>query len=126
MPSENPISVVEDDESLRSALVGLIRSSGYTARGFASAEEYLAVQDGLCRCVITDIQMPGLSGIEMIARLRGMGYPVPVIMVTARTEPAIEAQAIAAGALCVLRKPFEAEALLDRLRGALGESAGSP
>ena len=121
-----PVSIVEDDESLRLAMVGLIRSLGHEARGFASAEDYLAVQDGRCRCVISDIQMPGMSGIEMIGRLRATGYDVPVILVTARTERSLEERAFAAGALCVLRKPFEAEKLLDCLRTALGGDASSP
>lgn len=125
MPSRNAVSVVEDDESLRLALVALIRSIGHEARGFASAEEYLALQDGRCACVITDLHMPGLSGIEMMQRLREMGYSVPAIMITARAEPTIEARAVAAGALCVLRKPFEAEALIDCLQRALAKGASS-
>lgn len=125
MPPKNAVSIVEDDESLRLALVGLIRSVGYEARGFASAEEYLAVQDGQCACVITDLHMPGINGIEMMMKLREMDYSVPAIMITARAEPTIEARARAAGALCVLHKPFEAEALLDCLQRALAKGASS-
>lgn len=125
MPPNNAVSVVEDDESLRLALVGLIRSMGYAARGFASAEEYLALQDGRCACVVTDLHLPGISGIEMMLKLREMGYLVPAIMITARAEQTIEARAVAAGALCVLRKPFEAEALLDCLQRALADGASS-
>jgi FixJ family two-component response regulator len=121
----NAVSIVEDDESLRFALIGLIRSVGYEARGFASAQEYLALQDGRCACVITDLHMPGINGIEMMLKLREMGYLVPAIMITARAEPTIEARAFAAGALCVLRKPFEAEALLDCLQRALAYGASS-
>lgn len=125
MPPKSAVSIVEDDESLRLALVGLIRSAGYEARGFASAEEYLALQDGRCACVITDLHMPGISGIEMMLKLREMGYAVPAIIITARGEPTIQARAFAVGALCVLRKPFEAEALLDCLRRALADGASS-
>jgi FixJ family two-component response regulator len=121
VPPKNAVSIVEDDESLRLALVGLIRSVGYEGRGFASAEEYLALQDGRCACVITDLHMPGLSGIEMMLRLREMGYSVPAIVITARAQPTIEARALAAGAICVLRKPFEADALLECLQRALAE-----
>jgi FixJ family two-component response regulator len=119
VPPKNAVSIVEDDESLRLALVGLIRSLGHDARGFASAEEYLAVQDGQCACVITDLHMPGLSGIEMMQRLRDMGYSVPVIVITARAEAATEQQAYASGALCVLKKPFDTEMLVDCLERAL-------
>ena len=119
MPSKNEVSVVEDDDSLRLALVGLIRSLGHEARGFESAEEYLSVQDGRCACVITDLHMPGISGIEMMLRLRDMGYSVPVIVITARADAATEEQAYADGAFCVLRKPFDTGALIDCLERAI-------
>ena len=125
MPPKTAISIVEDDESLRAALVGLIRSVGHEARGFASAEEYLALQDGRCACVISDLHMPGINGIEMMLRLRELGYLVPAILITARAEPTVEARALAAGASCVLRKPFEAETLLDCLQRALADGASS-
>lgn len=113
------VSVVEDDESLREALVGLLRSHGFEARGFACAEHYLAVRDGQCACVISDIKMPGLSGIEMAARLRAMGYEVPMIMITARADTELQRQAEAAGALCLLKKPFDGDVLVDCVRRAL-------
>jgi CheY-like chemotaxis protein len=69
--------------------------------------------------------MPGINGIEMMQKLREMGYSVPAIMITARAEPTVEARALAAGALCVLRKPFEAQALLDCLQRALADGASS-
>ncbi|MET1110503.1 MAG: response regulator [Allosphingosinicella sp.] len=125
MPAKTAVSIVEDDESLRLALVGLIRSAGYEARGFASAEDYLALQDARCACVITDLHMPGIDGIEMMLKLREMGYSVPAIMITARADRTTEARATTAGALCVLRKPFEAEALLDCLHRALADGASS-
>ena len=117
--SDRFVSIVEDDASLREALVGLLRSHGYLARGFANAEDYLAVRDGRCGCVISDISMPGLSGIEMAERLREMGYSVPMIMITARAEPALEQQAYARGAVRVLKKPFAADALIDCVARAL-------
>jgi len=116
---EGVISIVEDDESLRVALVGFVRSLGYSARGFPTAEEYLSVRDGRCTCVITDLQLPGMSGLDMIPRLREMGYTVPVIVVTARTEAALEQEAYAGGAFCFVRKPFEMPVLLDCLERAL-------
>lgn len=125
MASKNAVSVVEDDDSMRIALIGLIRSMGYEARGFASAEEYLSLRDGRCACVITDLHMPGISGIEMMLKLREMGYSIPAIMITARAERTIAERALAAGAFCVLRKPFEAEVLLDCLQRALAEGERS-
>jgi FixJ family two-component response regulator len=120
MPLNPVISIVEDDASLRQALVGLLQSMDHEARGFGSAEEYLAVQDQRCACLITDIQLPGLSGLELTRQLREHGCQVPVIMVTARNEEGLAHQAEASGAMCLLRKPFDTGELLDCLERALG------
>jgi len=114
------ISIIDDDESLRLALVGLVRSLGYRAQGFGSAEEYLGSGDlGASACVITDIQMPGMSGIELKLLLAGRKLPMPVIMITARTEPGLRDKAMASGAVCLLHKPFEANALIACIEEAL-------
>jgi FixJ family two-component response regulator len=114
------ISIIDDDESLRAALVGLVRSLGYRASGFASAEDFLAA-DQTSAAIVTDIQMPGLSGIELKERLTADGCTAPVIMITARSEPGLQERAFASGALCVLKKPFAAEALIDCLERALAK-----
>jgi FixJ family two-component response regulator len=108
------ISIIEDDDSLRRALVGLICSLGHDAHGFESAEEFAAC-DAMrsSACIITDIQLPGMSGIELKQMLAEHRCPVPVIMITARHEAGLEERAIAAGAVCCLRKPFETGALAD-------------
>jgi FixJ family two-component response regulator len=114
------ISIIDDDESMRRAVVALIRSSGYDARGFESAEEFLAsgaVQS--FACIITDIQMPGMSGIELKQHLAASQCSVPVIMITARPDPGLEQKANASGAACFLRKPFEADALIRCVESAL-------
>lgn len=116
------ISIIDDDDSLRSALVGLVRSLGYRARGFANAEDFLAAGDGAqSAAIVTDIQMPGLSGIDLKERLSAEGNAAPVIMITARAEPGLQERAFASGALCVLKKPFAAEALIDCLERALAK-----
>lgn len=112
------ISIVEDDASLREAMVGLVRSLGYRAASYPCAEDFLAAATA-SDCVVTDIQMPGLSGIDLKLRLAAAGSPTPVIMVTARQEPALHARARASGALCVLIKPFPAESLIDCVEAAL-------
>jgi FixJ family two-component response regulator len=114
------IAVIDDDESLRIALVESLGSLGYGACGFASAEEFVAGGgEGSCDCVITDIHMPGMSGFDLKQLLTARGSRLPVIMITARAEPGLEAKAVARGAVCLLRKPFEADALIGCLERAL-------
>ena len=120
MSTELSISVIDDDESFRLAIVGSLRSLGYIARGFASVEEFIAANGaGSCDCVITDLHMPGMSGLDLIRQLQAQGSPVPAIMITGRPEPGLEAKATAVGAVCLLRKPFETDALIHSLEKAL-------
>jgi FixJ family two-component response regulator len=115
-----PIAVIDDDEPFRTALVESLCSLGYRARGFASAEEFLAASEGSsCDCVITDIHMPGMSGFDLKRLLLARDWRVPVIMITARGEPGLEARAAASGAICLLRKPFGADDLMGCLKKAL-------
>src|SRR5260370_16250257 len=114
MAAAHLISIVDDDASMREALVGLVRSLGYEVRDFASAEDFLASNDlGQFSCTITDIQMPGMSGFELKRELSTRHSSLPVIMITSRAEPGIEEKAMSSGATCFLRKPFEAETLLN-------------
>lgn len=114
------IAIVDDDDSLRTALVSLVRSLGYRANGFPTAEAFFADAEGaLSDAIITDIQMPGLSGIELKERLTAESCIAPVIMITARGEPGLTERAVASGAFCVLRKPFVPEALIACLERAL-------
>lgn len=117
MPAKSLIAIVEDDDSLRLALVGLVRSMGYAGEGFGSAEAFLA-SDARTRaaCLISDVQLPGISGLDLVERLRDA---LPVILVTARAERSIDARARAGGVLCLLRKPFEADDLAACIRRAL-------
>jgi len=111
------ISVIDDDESMLLALAGLLRSFGYVVKTYRSAEDF--IQSGLTSpslCVITDIQMPGLSGIELKRWLDARSSTVPVIMITARAEAHLQTEALASGAACLLKKPFEADALLACLK----------
>jgi FixJ family two-component response regulator len=111
------IAIVEDDESLRHALVGLVRSMGYGGAGYASAEAFLKDDGGAqAKCVVSDFQLPGIDGLELAVLLR---ETVPVILVTARTERSIDDRASASGVLCLLRKPFEADDLSICIRRAL-------
>jgi FixJ family two-component response regulator len=114
------IAAVDDDESFRMALVDSLRSLGYGARGFASAEDFIAWEaNASCNCVITDIHMPGMNGFDLALLLTGRRQRVPVVMVTARSDPGIEDRAAAIGAICLLRKPFKMEALIHCVEKAL-------
>jgi FixJ family two-component response regulator len=114
------ISIIDDDDSMRSAVVALIRSAGYDARGFASAEEFLGCGTvESFACIITDIQMPGMSGIALQQHLTATKVSTPVIMITARHEPGLEEAARASGAVCFLHKPFEADTLIACIEKAL-------
>ena len=120
MSRELLVAVIDDDDPFRTALVESLCSMGYGVRGFASAEEFVAANgESSCDCLITDIHMPGMSGLDLIRLLMARDSKVPVIMITARAEPGLEARALASGATCLLRKPFEAEALVDCLDKAL-------
>lgn len=121
MAAEPLIFIIDDDASLRAALVRLVRSFGYRAHGFASAEDFIdADVIRSCSCVITDIHMPGMSGIELKRVIDGRGCSVPFIMITARAEPELERSALASGALCFLRKPIDSRALVQCIESVLG------
>ena len=120
------ISIVDDDESVREATKGLLEARGYSAETFSGAEEFLRsghLQD--TRCLITDVRMPGLSGIELQRRLLDTGYRIPVIFVTARPDERTRLQALQAGAFGFLSKPFSEEGLMRCLVRALCLAAGS-
>jgi FixJ family two-component response regulator len=114
------ISVIDDDESFRTALVGSLLSLGYEAQEFASAVEFIdSGGERSCDCIITDFSMPGMSGLDLIQHLTARGSTVPVIMVTGHSEPGLQARAAANGAVCLLIKPFKEDALIDCLERGL-------
>jgi FixJ family two-component response regulator len=115
------ISIVDDDESTRESTKGLIRSLGYQAATFASAEEFLQSDSvDSTSCLITDMQMPGLSGIDLQGWLIARGVQMPTIFITAFPEEGTRASALRAGAVGYLGKPFSEESLLKCLDTALG------
>jgi FixJ family two-component response regulator len=121
------ISIVDDNEPVREATKSLVRSLGYAAATFASAEEYL--QSASVRetsCLITDLQMPGMNGIELQNRLLADGYRTPVIFVTAFPIEKLRTRALEAGAFGFLSKPFDVEQLIDCLDQALQQQVAGP
>jgi FixJ family two-component response regulator len=114
------ISIVDDDASVREATKGLVRSLGYEAATFGSAEEFLGserLHD--TDCLITDVQMPGLSGVDLQSRLIEDGHRMPVIFLTAFPEDRIRDRVLGAGAYGFLSKPFEEDNLIGCLARAL-------
>src|SRR5216684_5775838 len=123
MRSAALISIVDDDESMRESTKGLVSSLGYQAASFASAEEFLQ-SDSLANtsCLIADVQMPGLSGIDLQSWLIARGVQMPTIFITAFPEEGTRLRALTAGAVGYLGKPFSEESLLKCLDAALGSS----
>ena len=118
------ISIIDDDESVREATKCLVRSLGYVAAAFASAEEFLRSERvGDTACLITDIQMPGLNGLELHEQLVEAGRSMPVIFITAFPEEKVRTRALAAGACGFLKKPFDEQSLIGCLDRALAASA---
>lgn len=128
MSSPLLVCVIDDDPSLCAALQNLLRSYGYRAVAYDSAEEFLASTDAVrADCVISDIQMSGMSGIDLRLSLAGTRPNLPVILMTARTERVLLDRAAAATPFRILRKPFEAQELVDCLTVAMGaEDAARP
>ena len=121
------VSIVDDDESVREAIRGLLRSVGIPAHVFGSAEEFLAsdaVND--TACLILDVRMPGMSGLELQARLAASHYKIPLIFISAHaSDREARARALEAGALDFLYKPFNEEVLLKNVNAALQTSGGA-
>jgi len=115
------ISIIDDDPSVRKATDGLVRSLGYRSLTFASAEDFLQsdhIED--TSCVITDVQMPGLSGVELQSVLNARGARMPMIFITAYPEDRVRRSVLEAGAVGFLSKPFEEAVLIEHLQAALG------
>jgi FixJ family two-component response regulator len=114
------IAIVDDDELMRSALQSMLKSVGLSSLAFASAEEFLnSGQHQQTACLIADIRMPGMSGLELQAKLNAEHCRIPTIFITAHGDTKMRMQAIRAGAVEFLAKPFDDEVLLENVRAAL-------
>ena len=123
-PESRLVAIVDDDELVRGAVQGLLREAGLPARAFASAEEFLdSGAQHLSSCLITDIRMPGLSGLDLQARLNAEHIRIPIIFMTAHSDERIRMQALRSGAVEFLAKPFDDDVLLQTVRAALKHGA---
>jgi FixJ family two-component response regulator len=121
MTNTSPVvAIVDDDRSVLSALKDLIESAGLSARCFGSAEEFLAAdQRNRTGCLVADIRMPGMSGLELQAALMAERSRIPIIFITAHSDGITRMQAVTAGAVECLSKPFDDDVLLEKVRAAL-------
>ena len=118
------ISIIDDDELVRDAVQGLVRSLGYSATAFASAEDYLQSDSvGESFCLITDVQMPGMGGVELQEFLIAEGNPTPIIFMTAFFDEKVRARVLKAGGCCYLKKPLDENVLVQCLEKALKSAA---
>jgi FixJ family two-component response regulator len=118
------VSIVDDDQSVRVSLGALVRSLGHVACVFASAEDFLNSPElERTDCLIADIQMPGMSGIELQQALVKRGRKLPIIFITAYPQDRIKQQVLAAGAVCMLSKPFDGNTLVGHIESVLSSTS---
>ncbi|MGY3035787.1 FixJ family two-component response regulator [Bradyrhizobium sp. USDA 4354] len=120
MSAASVISVLDDDPYVRAAINNLLESRGYIVHTFASAEEFLRSTDSNdTSCVIADVQMPQMTGIDLLTQMRAQGSAKPFIFITAFPDESVRVRALNAGAICFLGKPFAASDLMQCLNRAL-------
>jgi FixJ family two-component response regulator len=120
MMSNSFVAIIDDDEELCFSLAELMRSVGYRAEPFASAEKFLSSPNlPSFDCVVADVHMPGISGIDLVRTLREEDWATPVILITAWPHDHLDDEALSVGALCLIRKPFEAAALVESVERSL-------
>jgi FixJ family two-component response regulator len=119
---EHLIAVVDDDESVREGATNLFRSMGFAVQAFASAEEFLSSGTlDQTSCLVLDVQMPGMGGLDLQSHLAATGRDIPIVFVTGYSDDRLRSTALQSGAVCFLTKPFNEGDLLDGLHSALGE-----
>ena len=118
-----PVCIVDDDEAVRDSIRLLLESSGFRAREFSSADLFLQADTADTGCLLLDLHMPGISGVELLRLLRSRGMRRPVIVVSGRRDPVQDAEVWAAGASALLSKPFDDQQLLDLVADALRPEA---
>jgi FixJ family two-component response regulator len=125
MADEHYIAIVDDDESVREAATNLFRSMGFKAIAFTSAEAFLR-SDSVekASCLVLDVQMPGMSGLQLQSHLAASGRHIPIVFVTGYPDDGVRAKALSSGAVCFLTKPFSEDDLLGGLQTAL--TSGDP
>lgn len=125
LPKIRVLSLVDDDASVRKATGRLIKSFGFTVEVFASGEEFLCFGSlHITSCLVLDMQMPGMNGLQLQSHLATAGYRIPIVFITAYPDERTRVRALEAGAVAFLTKPFGEEALLNGIRSALKLTEG--
>jgi len=123
MPGVPLISIVDDDDSIRNSLDNLIRSVGFHAQGFSSAEAFLSSNQAHdTACLILDMRLPGMNGLELQRQIVAANWRIPIIFITSHADGDAEARALDAGAVDYLYKPFREEQLLNAIDAAMKHS----
>ena len=123
MPGVPLISIVDDDDSLRNSLDNLIRSVGFHAQGFSSAEAFLSSNQARdTACLILDMRLPGMNGLELQRQIVAANWRIPIIFITSHADGDAEARALEAGAVDYLYKPFREKQLLNAIDAAMKDS----
>ena len=114
------IAIVDDDESVRDATERLMRSAGFSAETFSRGAYFLSSPDlSRTACLVTDLNMPGMSGLDLHCRLQSLGRSIPTVLITAQPNENVRTQALSLGIICYLPKPFRDDDLIDSIHSAL-------
>jgi FixJ family two-component response regulator len=123
MPETPLVAIVDDDNSIRNATQDLLKAAGFSTATFEDAESFLgSASRASASCVVADMRMPGMTGLELYQELAATGRAIPTVIITAHPEELVQARARAAGITCFLIKPFAADELLECVREALARS----
>ena len=129
MPDNSMVCIVDDDQAVLAALTFLLTAEGYAVRAHESARTFLdMIRQDDCGCLVTDVRMPGMSGLDLLAKMKERRISMPVIVITAHGDVPLAVAAMKQGAKNFFEKPFDGDALLDSVRAALarGESGPAP
>jgi FixJ family two-component response regulator len=125
LPKQSLIAIVDDDQSFRDSMRRLVKSLGYMASAYASAAEFLSSpRRAETQCLVADIHMPEMSGVELYRQLVEAGESIPTILVTAYPDDRVQKRMLGEGVACYLRKPLEEAALIECLRSAVARGFG--
>jgi FixJ family two-component response regulator len=122
MSSRPLVAIVDDDQSIRDATSNLLQSAGFLTATFADAESFLTSSEPRAACLVADMRMPGMSGLQLHQHLIASGASIPTVLITAYPSDATRLRAREAGIVCCLAKPFAPDELLECVRGALARA----